>query len=900
MRIDAKTFEQLPFVGDFDRKKTGFLRKIGERVETPAGYVLTKQFEPSHSFYFLAEGLLNFSISVEDKTDEFSVGKSAEKFTPAGWSGFRSPRRYATTVTCEKPSVLLKWSHSNLEKFFVQEPELGREFILFVLGKSIVMLNHARAQLAAYDNVSWDTEVAKTPASGRDGENVSVPSPLALLRQSPFFEIFPEKILRRAATAIRKKYYVNNERIFSQGDVSRGMDLLAYGKAALCFTPDGGEGIDESPALHLVSRPGYFVGWVGAAPGRPNDVTAVASRSSVVYHLSRSGIDRIFNRDPQLALAFAKRLLWLVSIRLRNVRAGLISQTYEREILAISNLVEQNAVQLSVGSGFHKLPYLLNSPITLGDAFSLLFRLEKEGDGFERGLSRLCLDILGKVYKEHNFLEGLKRVYQSVTRAPESLDPREIRTMAAKQFTGVFEHVPHVVRGLENLPDEPGHVFIYNHLLNHPYTTLPNHFQITLDSHFISSMILYEKYGEAGIRVVRVPRAEEYGHALYYERLGHINVHTGESDAADTTPERKRAWRKKFFKTAGSYLKRGMNIVISPEGTSRKTEESPGPFRPGAFLLAASARPESLIVPVAVANFDRRTNHSVFSLVVKKPFRISERVADPERNREKLFEFLREYEDEYRGYVREAAELARRAAATRINLRTFEQVEKDFLAIDRNLFEQDVRILERRHAGKPPGATVFYGSSSFRLWRTMSRDFAGRDVLNLGFGGARTAYCLHYFERLVEPSAPGALVFYSGDNDIGDGCLPEQLMSSFSAFYRRFRESYPEAKFTFVSIKPSPDRSAFLKRIETANGLIRRFLSGEPNAFYLNVYDSMIGTDGRPRKELFDEDGLHMNRSGYALWKKIFLANEKEVFRDRNRAEPEKGPETSATPAVSV
>lgn len=893
MRIDGKTFEQLPFVGNFDGDKTGFLLRIGERVEAPAGYVLTKQFEPSHSFYFLAEGLLNFSISVEDKTDEFSVGKSGEKFTPAGWSGFRSPKRYATTVTCEKPSVLLKWSHENLEKFFAQEPELGREFILFVLGKSIVLLRQVRAQLAKYDNVNWDTDIAKTSPSQRDRESVSVPNPLALLRQSPFFEVFSEKTLRKLANAVQKKCYVNNERIFSQGDASKGMDLLAYGKAALCFTPDDGEEIEESPALHLINRPGYFVGWVGGAPGQTNDVTAVASRNSVVYHVSGRSLDRILNHEPRLALAFAKRLLWLVSIRLRNARAGLISQTYEREILAISNLVEQNAVSLSVASPFHKLPHLLNSPLTLGDAFALLFRLEKEGDGLERGLSRLCLDILGKVYKEYNFLEGLKHVYQSVTGAPESLRPGEIRTMAARQFTGVFEHVPYVVKGLENLPDEPGHVFIYNHLLNHPYTTLPNHFQITLDSHFISSMILYGKYGEAGIRVVRVPRAEEYGHAYYYERLGHINVHTGESDAGDRTPERKEAWRKKFFETAGTHLGKGFNIVISPEGTSRKTEESPGPFRPGAFLLAASVRPEPLIVPIAVANFDRRTNHAVFSLVVKKPFRISERVADPGRDREELFGFLREYENEYRGYVREAAELAGRAAAAKINLRTFEQVEKNFFVIDENLFEQDVRVLERRQVGKLPGATVFYGSSSFRLWRGMSRDFAGRDVVNLGFGGARTAYCLHYFERLVKPSDPGALVFYAGDNDIGDGCLPEQLMSSFTAFYRRFRESYPAAKFTFVSIKPSPDRAAFLERIETANGLIRQFLSGEANTFYLNVYDSMLGTDGRPREELFGEDGLHMNRSGYALWRKMFLASEKEIFPARDPAESGKEPELS-------
>lgn len=899
MKIDRKTFEELPFVGNFPKEKTDFLLRIGQLVEVPEGYVLTKQFEPSHSFYLMIEGAVNFSISVEDKTSEFSVGKSREKFTPVGWSGFRSPRRYSTTVTCEEPSALFKWSHENLEKFFSQEPALGREFILFVLKKSISLLRHVRVQLAGYDNVNWDTELGKTEQASGSAEGIPVPNPLSLIRHSPFFEVFPEKTLRRLANAVQKKYYINNERIFTQGEISKGMDLLAYGKAALCFTAGREAGIDESAALHLISRQGYLVGWTGGAPGQTNDVTAVASRNSVVYHLSGRSLDRIMNGDPALALQFAKRLLWLVSIRLRNARAGLISQTYEREILAISNLIEQNSVQMSVSSPLHKLPHLLGSALTLGDAFELLFRLEKEGDSLERGLCRLCLDILGKAYKEYNFFEGLKHVYQSVTRAPESLEPSEIRTMAAKQFAGVFENVPYVIKGRENLPEKPGHVFIYNHLVNHPYNTLPNHFQITLDSHFISSMILHEKYGEAGIRVVRVPRAEEYGHAYYYERLGHINVHTKESEIACQTPEQREKRRRKFFETAGKHIEKGFNIVISPEGTSLKTEESPGLFRPGAFLLAASVEPEPWIIPIAVANFDRRTNHDVFSAVIKEPFRISDHVKNPAENREKLLEFLREYCNTYRDYVGEAVEAAAEAAAAKINLRTFEQVDKDFFAIDENMFEHEVRALERRRVGKLPDATVFYGSSSFRLWRSLTRDFPGRNVINLSFGGARTAYCLHYFDRLVKPNDLKSLVFYAGDNDIGDGCLPEQLMNSFEAFYSRFRECCPKAKFTFVSIKPSPDRLAFLERIRAANELAEKFLSGEPDSFYLNMYDSMLDSDGLPREELFTEDGLHMSRKGYALWKKIFLANEEKIFHDPVSAEPESGTRPSRS-AVSA
>jgi lysophospholipase L1-like esterase len=31
----------------------------------------------------------------------------------------------------------------------------------------------------------------------------------------------------------------------------------------------------------------------------------------------------------------------------------------------------------------------------------------------------------------------------------------------------------------------------------------------------------------------------------------------------------------------------------------------------------------------------------------------------------------------------------------------------------------------------------------------------------------------------------------------------------------------------------------------------------------------MLGPDGKPRPDIFVEDGLHMNHNGYALWTEI-------------------------------
>lgn len=678
--IDWKTeLSGFTFIEKFDEKLLDELFSLAEIKTEPAGKVLTRQFEQSHSFYFLLDGSVKFSIRVDNSQEEFYVGESDEHLTPVGWSGFRSPNRYATNVICGSESKVIRWNHEDLRLCFEKHRELGHAFIFFALKKSVMLLNQVRNALIEYNTTQWDIDLGQDVDGQSEPENIPVPEPLILLRQSPFFEIFSENILNELAQIAEKRWYLSGDRIFTQGEQADGFDLLAFGKVALSYTNDPKEKLEESEVLRVIHRPGYVVGWAGADDTMHNDVTAIATKNTVIYHFNREKLHKIFNSRGINAVRFSKRLLWLVSNHLRAARARLISERYELEILAVQNLIEQNATQLSVNSPLHKVPLLLQNALTLGDAFQLLFQLENDGNTLEKGLSRLSLDILGKVFKEHEFFEGLKGVYETVVEAPKDMLPKDVRILTANKFIEVFEKIPFVVKGWENLPKDSGNIFIFNHLLNHPYNTLPNNFQLTLDSHFVSAMILQKKYGDPGIRVVRVPRAEEYGHQNYYGRLGHINVYTSESEKLEETPEMKQDRRKKFYETAGEYVKRGNNLILSPEGTSLVTEESPTIFKAGAFRLAASIDPEPLIVPMAVANFDKRLNRTVFALVIKEPFKISDVVKDPEKNKAGLFDFLKQYQHTYRSYVEEAITLSKSVASQKLNLKGFEKVENEVL-----------------------------------------------------------------------------------------------------------------------------------------------------------------------------------------------------------------------------
>lgn len=183
-------------------------------------------------------------------------------------------------------------------------------------------------------------------------------------------------------------------------------------------------------------------------------------------------------------------------------------------------------------------------------------------------------------------------------------------------------------------------------------------------------------------------------------------------------------------------------------------------------------------------------------------------------------------------------------------------------------YEPEVQALERSRSelSPPEHPVVFYGSSSLRLWDTLATDLGEPTALNLAFGGSTLAACVYFFERVVVPVSPASLVVYAGDNDLGDGRSPEDVLESYRQLAGKVRRFLGVIPFGFISIKPSPAREGILDRIRLTNALVREELERIPGAYLIDVFDPMLGSDGHPRAELFLEDGLHMSRAGYLLW----------------------------------
>lgn len=186
-------------------------------------------------------------------------------------------------------------------------------------------------------------------------------------------------------------------------------------------------------------------------------------------------------------------------------------------------------------------------------------------------------------------------------------------------------------------------------------------------------------------------------------------------------------------------------------------------------------------------------------------------------------------------------------------------------------WEKEIAAFEAADSAKAPekGGIVFVGSSSIRLWKTLSSDFAGLPVLNRGFGGSQLGDSVHFADRIIIPYEPRMVVVYAGGNDINAGKSAEDVFNSFKALAAKIREKLPQTRIAYISIAPNPKRWSQVETVKAANKLIADFIAMQERMDFINVFPHMLGSDGQPKPDIFVEDRLHMNAEGYKIWTEI-------------------------------
>ena len=201
----------------------------------------------------------------------------------------------------------------------------------------------------------------------------------------------------------------------------------------------------------------------------------------------------------------------------------------------------------------------------------------------------------------------------------------------------------------------------------------------------------------------------------------------------------------------------------------------------------------------------------------------------------------------------------------------------------------DLFVEQDRTEPSPPGTVLFVGSSTVRLW-PLRDSFPQWETRNRGFGGSTFADAIHFFERLVLPHTPSAVVIYEGDNDIAGGLSPQTVAQQAAILIDRIQVAKPDTAIVLLGIKRSERRQKFWPEFEQTNIFFRDLAETRERVDYFDLDAILRGPDGRPDPALFREDELHIHRDGYALIAQSLADLIRELVPPDGIATPESPP----------
>jgi lysophospholipase L1-like esterase len=186
-------------------------------------------------------------------------------------------------------------------------------------------------------------------------------------------------------------------------------------------------------------------------------------------------------------------------------------------------------------------------------------------------------------------------------------------------------------------------------------------------------------------------------------------------------------------------------------------------------------------------------------------------------------------------------------------------------------FESEIEKFEAADRAQmpPKGAVLFVGSSSIRFWTNVAECFPKKKIIARGFGGSTMADALYFADRIILPYQAKQILVYEGDNDLAAGKSPETVFGEFKTLVEKIHAASPKTKIWFISVKPSPSRAKIESQARALNADIELWSKTQKRVGYIDVWNPMLGPDGKPRPDIFRPDNLHMNAAGYEIWTKI-------------------------------
>ena len=187
-------------------------------------------------------------------------------------------------------------------------------------------------------------------------------------------------------------------------------------------------------------------------------------------------------------------------------------------------------------------------------------------------------------------------------------------------------------------------------------------------------------------------------------------------------------------------------------------------------------------------------------------------------------------------------------------------------------------VLEYEKEPIETGKIVFYGSSTFTRWskkfgkRPLSECLLGKSgnkcAINRGFGSTCAEHQLYYYPRMIRPLAPSVLVYIPFGNYASFGYTVEENWELAQRVLAYAKTDFPDIKIYLCPTNPiKKERSQkTINDIEKSIEFMREYC--EANS-HCKLIDISWHEEFNTRKDIFVEDGVHLNQEGYDMYEKI-------------------------------
>ena len=209
------------------------------------------------------------------------------------------------------------------------------------------------------------------------------------------------------------------------------------------------------------------------------------------------------------------------------------------------------------------------------------------------------------------------------------------------------------------------------------------------------------------------------------------------------------------------------------------------------------------------------------------------------------------------------------------------------IPMDLKSLEKEIIAYEQEPIEK--GKILFYGHSLFTRWghpkwgyRRMDEDIRMKDgslaVVNHGFGTSTSEELLYFYDRMVRPWKPRALVIATESNDIGFGYSVHDVMEILARIVQWAQADFPGIRvycFTGApTLKNKGQVNVSTRARKEYNELLEAFCAVTENCVYVPLHKQAmfyenpedVGDFDKVREDIFHEDNTHLNPKGYAMF----------------------------------